>query len=146
MNQNDYYRLLCDFIDVNYQKSLQGNISVDKRKQVITSTTTQQKKLEEIANTKIRESRIKLKEKIKKIKDDKSYLLYEIEAEFNGLRAFIVEYQKRLVRVNNQLLNAELSTTHNLQERQDTIPNFSEIKEIKLKIVSLYEELTLGER
>ncbi len=142
MINHNYYELVNQLIDINYQVSAPDPKMTEEKKQIITSITGEQKKIEENANDQIREFRVQQKEKLKKIRDDKSYLVYEVEVEFNGLRAFIVEYSGRLEKLLREYKIPNMASEQEMQDTQDITINFEEIKETKLRIISLLEEIT----
>ena len=141
MIRQNYYELVNQLLDINYQVSTTDPKTINDKEQMISSMTNQQKKIEEEANEQIRGLRVHLKEKIKKIRDDRSYLLYEVEVEFNGLRTFIVEYRGRLEqalkghRIQNNPIGIEIN------DNQEISINFEEIKDNKLRIITLFEEI-----
>ena len=141
MTKHYYYELVNQLISVNYKATTPDSKISEEKALIISSLTGEQKKIEETANVKIRESRSELTEQIKKIRDDKSYLSYEVDVEFNGLRAFIVEYKERFRRVIYDYKILNLANGYSVQNDQDIDINFNQIKEIKLKIVSLFEEI-----
>jgi hypothetical protein len=141
MISQNYYELVNQLLDINYQVSTTTPKITSEKEQMISSIINQQKKIEEDANEQIRGLRLKQKEKIKKIHDDKSYLLYEVEVEFNGLRTFIVEYRGRLEQalMDHRIQNNPIGKEKN--DNQEISINFEDIKDKKLRIITLFEKI-----